>query len=152
MRVLILHNVRSAHNVGSIFRTADACGINHIYLVGYTPSPHDSFGRINTHIAKTSLGAEKTVPWSHHSALRFVIRKLKNKGVRIVAVEQDSRSVNYKTWRSPKECAFVFGNEPRGLSRQALALCDEILEIPMRGKKESLNVSVAAGIILFHGV
>lgn len=147
---LILHNVRSSYNVGAVLRTADASGVTHVYLIGYTPTPKDAFGRTNNQIAKTALGAEKTVPWSHHKTLRDVLKILKKESTHIIAVEQVPRARNYKTYKAPKKSAFLFGNEPRGLSKQAVSLCDAAIEIPMKGTKESLNVSVAVGIILFH--
>lgn len=146
---IILHNVRSTHNVGSIFRTADAAGVSHIYLSGYTPTPEDRFGRTQKDIAKTALGAEKYIPWSRASEPFALIQKLKKQGWRIVGVEQDARSRNYRSYTSRGKVVFIFGNEVRGLSKRARDACDALIEIPMRGKKESLNVSVAAGIILF---
>ena len=146
---ILLHNVRSTHNVGSIFRTADAAGAQRIFLTGYTPRPTDRFGRTQKNIAKTALGAEKTVAWEYGLSAPRLIKRLKQEGWRIVGVEQDARSTDYSLIRANRRIVFVFGNEVRGLSKQILDMCDEIIEIPMRGKKESLNVSVAAGIILF---
>lgn len=147
---LILHNIRSTHNVGSIFRTADACGISKIFLTGYTPTPLDNFGREVKTISKTALGAEKNIEWEYFPQPSYVIKKLKKEGVEIVAVEQDKRSVDYKKIKIKKSIAFVLGNEVRGLSKQLLAQCDHIAEIPMCGGKESLNVSVTAGVALFR--
>src|SRR3989344_5727578 len=146
---VILHNVRSAHNVGSILRTADASGVSHVYLSGYTPLPKDRFERINKDIAKTALGAEKFVQWSHARGPYKLISMLKKRGWRVVGVEQDSRARDYRTFKTKLPLVFVFGNEVRGLSANLRKACDSLIEIPMHGRKESLNVSVAAGIILF---
>lgn len=147
--IVILHNIRSAHNVGSVFRTADAAGVGKIYLTGYTPLPTDRFGRAQKKIAKTALGAEKYLVWEYDKILVKLIKKLKKEGWNVVGVEQDKNAKDYKKFRSKKKTAFLFGNEVRGLSARARTLCNELLEIPMHGKKESLNVSVTAGIILF---
>lgn len=147
---LILHNVRSAHNVGSIFRTADAIGVTRIYLTGYTPAPIDRFGRVRKDMLKVSLGAEKYVPWEVKRNLASLLRLLSAKGVSLIALEQDSRSVDYKKVKTKTPVALIMGSEVGGLSRTVLKLCDSIAEIPMRGHKESLNVSVAAGIALFR--
>ena len=148
--LVILHNIRSAHNVGSVFRTAECAGVARIMLSGYTPAPVDRFGRANAEIAKTALGAEKTLAWKHTNNLKKHISILKEKGYMIVGVEQDARAEDFRRARFPRSAAFIFGNEVRGISRQTLALCETVIHIPMHGTKESLNVSVAAGIILFH--
>ena len=151
-RVVILNNIRSNENVGSIFRTSDAAGINKIILTGYTPAPVDKFGRINRSLAKSALGAEKTVLWEKAKSLKKAIERLKDgkmEKFKIIGIEQDKNSINYKLINKKSDLALVFGNEVTGLSKKDLELCDEIAEIPMKGKKESLNVSVAAGIILF---
>ena len=147
---VILHDIRSSQNVGSIFRTADAAGVSKMYLTGYTPGPKDRFGRINTEFAKTSLGAEAYVPWEAKADIFALITELKKKGVRVIAVEQSARAVPYMELRAPASVAFIFGNEVTGIPEEVLAQCDAAIEIPMHGKKESLNVSVAAGIILFR--
>lgn len=146
---VLLHNVRSAHNVGAIFRTADAAGVSKIFLSGYTPTPEDRFGRVQKDIAKAALGAEGFVPSEYAKTPQTLIRRLKKEGWRIVGVEQDKRSRDYRRLSRSAKTLFVFGNEVRGLSPALRSLCDELIEIPMHGKKESLNVSVAAGIILF---
>jgi tRNA G18 (ribose-2'-O)-methylase SpoU len=149
---VVLPNIRSAHNVGSIFRTADGAGVSRIYLAGYTPRPVDRFGRIDKTLSKTALGAEKTVAWERHREPSKLLRTLKAEGWHIVGVEQDKRSRDYRSSRAKGKTAFVFGNEVRGLSRTLRSLCDELIEIPMHGTKESLNVSVAAGIVLFSTI
>lgn len=148
--VLVLHNIRSAHNVGAIFRTADAAGIEKIYLSGYTPAPIDRFGRLRGDIAKTALGAEQTVPWEQIARVRALALRLKKEGYAIIAVDQDARAVDYKAFRPSGKIALVMGNEVRGISKALRDASDAIIEIPMRGKKESLNVSVACGIVLFR--
>ena len=148
---VLLHNVRSAHNVGSVFRTSDAAGVSKIFLTGYTPVPIDRFNRVQKDIAKTALGAEKIVPWEYRKTPTMIAR-LKRAGWRIVGVEQDSRSRDYRSFSVTSPTLFIFGNEVKGLSSALRALCDELIEIPMRGTKESLNVSVAAGIILFSAL
>ena len=146
---IILHNIRSAQNVGAIFRTADAVGVEKIYLTGYTPAPLDRFGRADSKIAKTALGAEKSVSWESCKSVGALIKRLKKNGVRIVAGEQSSNAVSCTRWKPKFPLAIILGNEVLGVSPAILRVCDEVVEIPMRGKKESLNVSVAAGILLF---
>ncbi len=146
---VLLHNVRSAHNVGSIFRTADAAGVGEVILSGYTPAPLDRFGRLQKEIAKTALGAEASMPWQKLPDPRRIIEERRAAGWRIVGVEQDARARDFRTFEAKQPTLFIFGNEVRGLSPALRDVCDELLEIPMRGKKESLNVAVAAGIILF---
>lgn len=150
--VIILDNLRSAHNVGSIFRTADAFGVDEIYLCGTTPSPIDKFGRDRKDIAKVALGAEKTVPSKYCSSTIRAVNVLKKKGFKIISVEQAKDSLTpaefVKKYKRVKT-AFVFGNEVEGVSEKILNISDGVLEIPMFGKKESLNVSVALGIALF---
>ncbi len=148
---LVLHNIRSVHNVGSLFRTADAAGVSRIILSGYTPTPLDRFNQPRKDFAKVSLGAEHTVPWVYTKNLSTTIAKLKATGALLVALEQDPRSTPLFGWQPPTETELVLvvGNEVRGISKPLLAKCDHILEIPMRGKKESLNVAVATGVALF---
>ena len=124
------------------------------FLSGYTPLPVDRFGLPRKDFAKVSLGAEHTIPWEQTKTLASAIKKIRQlaeENYFIVAVEQDKKSVPLFQFKTPtnRPLALVLGNEVRGLSKSALALCDAIVEIPMRGKKESLNVSVAAGIALF---
>ncbi|MDP3661383.1 MAG: TrmH family RNA methyltransferase [bacterium] len=146
---IILHNIRSNHNVGSIFRTADAAGVEKIFLTGYTPTPLDRFGRVNKELAKTALGAEKTVAWEYARNIGVLLAKLKKEKTFIVAIEQSPCAINYKKIPRKKSIAFLFGNEVTGTPKNILKQCACIAEIPMRGVKESLNVSVAAGIVLF---
>lgn len=149
--VIILNNIRSNENVGSVFRTADAAGVSKIYLCGpETPAPVDRFCRVNKALTKAALGAEKFVEWEKVKNIKTVISNLKTKGFEIIGVEQSPKSIDYKKLApSVSRLALVFGNEVTGLSQKDLSLCDQIVEIPMRGKKESLNVAVSVGIILF---
>ena len=149
---ILLHNVRSAHNVGSIFRTADAAGVSKLYLTGYTPRPVDRFGRVQKEIAKTALGAERSIAWEGAPSPSAIVSKLRRARWEIVGVEQDKRTRDYRTFILKHPTLFVFGNEVRGLPKSLRDACDELIEIPMRGEKESLNVSVAAGIVLFRAV
>lgn len=148
--ILILHNIRSAHNVGAIFRTADAAGVSRVYLSGFTPTPLDRFDRVQKDIAKTALGAEKTIPWESIKELTKLFTKLKREHVAIIAIEQGVGAVDYKKVKAPARSAFIVGNEVQGLHWSVLKRCDTIAEIPMKGKKESLNVAVATGIGLFR--
>jgi tRNA G18 (ribose-2'-O)-methylase SpoU len=140
---VVCHNIRSAYNVGSIFRTADGAGVAKIYLTGYTPTPPHSG------IAKTALGTEKLVPWEKAKNINSVLKKLKKEKIKIVAVEQNKRSKNLFSFRRRGNLCLVLGNEVRGLSKAILEKCDEIVEIPMFSRKESLNVSVAFGIAAY---
>jgi tRNA G18 (ribose-2'-O)-methylase SpoU len=149
MIIAVLDNIRSAHNVGSIFRTADAFGISELYLCGTTPAPKDKFGRARSDIGKVALGAEKTVAWKYYSTTRRAVSALKKKGFKIFSVEQDKKSEKTDILRTvkAKNIALVFGNEVDGVNPKILKISDKIIEIPMFGKKESLNVSVAFGIV-----
>ena len=148
--VLILNDIRSTHNVGAIFRTADACGISKMYLVGTTPSPIDRFGRERKDVAKTALGAEKTIPWEYFESIEPLLTKLKEDQFTIVAIEQSANSVDYKKVQLNNKSAIMVGNEVNGISKEILEKCDIVTEIPMMGEKESLNVSVATGVVLFR--
>lgn len=148
---LLLHNIRSTHNVGAIFRTADATGVEKIYLSGITPAPVDRFGRIRTDIAKAALGAEKTVAWESitNDDVEKFIKKNRKEKVKIIALEQSPFSIDYKKIKPSEKNLIILGNEVGGIEKEILELCDEIAEIPMFGKKESLNVSVATGVLLY---
>lgn len=152
MKYLILENIRSAYNVGAMFRTADGAGVSKLFLIGHTPAPIDRFGRIQAEIEKTSLGASRELPFEQSSEILPTIERLKNEGITIVAIEQGNESVPLHTFTVPKNVAYIMGNEIEGVSEVARSMADIIVEIPMLGMKESLNVSVAAGIILYHGL
>lgn len=147
---VLLHNIRSAHNVGAIFRTADALGVSKIYLSGYTPCPTDRFGRLVKEIEKTALGAEETVPWEYAKTSTKFLRALKQDGFALVGIEQDKQAVDYKGYEAPKKLLVLVGSEVKGLSPSLRRHCDMLIEIPMRGKKESLNVAVAFGVAAFR--
>jgi len=148
--ILILPNIRSALNVGAIFRTADAVGINKIYLTGYTPRPTDKFNRIQKDITKSALGAETWVDWEYRKIIIPLLTFLKKKGYQIIAIEQDERATDYRKLKITGKVAFVLGSEVEGLAKKSLAKCNNIIYIPMYGRKESLNISVACGVALFR--
>jgi len=149
---LILDNIRSIHNVGSIFRTTETLGISKIYCLGTTPTPLDRFGNKRKDFAKVSLGAEDSIKWDHIDGGLILIKKLKKEGFKIIALEQDSSSVDYKNIKikDTDKVVIILGNEVDGVSKDLLKVSDVIAEIPMRGKKESLNVSISAGIFLYR--
>lgn len=152
--LVILHNIRSLYNVGSIFRTADAAGVEKLYLCGITPAPVDRFGNIRPQLAKVALGAEKSVAWEKCASATRLIDKLKKSGYKILAIEQSAKSIPYfelpKSYILNSRFCLVLGSEVKGLPATILQKADKILEIPMRGKKESLNVAVAFGIVAFQ--
>jgi len=148
--VLVVHNVRSAHNVGSMFRTADAMGVSKIYLTGYTPSWVDPRGKVRKEFVKVSLGAEQFVPSARYATLAAALKQLKKEGFEIVALEQDKRATALSQYKPRgQKIALVVGNEVRGISKASQKRCDAVVEIAMHGKKESLNVSVACGVALY---
>jgi 23S rRNA (guanosine2251-2'-O)-methyltransferase len=150
MKIVILHNIRSHYNVGAIFRTCDGAGVGKVYLSGYTPTPTDRFGRAVPEIHKTALGAEQVIPWEVTQDLPALILGLQTEGVSVVAVEQSPESVKLPDYQFKTKTAFIFGSETEGINLEILKLVDEVLELPMLGEKESLNVSVTAGIVLYH--
>lgn len=153
--VVILNNLRSALNVGSIFRTSDALGVEKIYLCGTTPKPSDCAQgkpgiptKANRDLAKTALGAERFVSWEYKKRVSDVLKFLKKQGFQIIALEQDKKAIDIRRFsrKSFGALALIVGNEVSGVSKSVLKHCDKIIEIPMLGKKESLNVAVAFGI------
>jgi len=148
--IVILHNIRSVENVGAMFRTADAAGIDKIYLTGYTPTPLDRFGRKRGDLAKSALGAEEYVKWEFKKSLPALLRSFRRKNFLIIGIEQAENSIDYKKVKLQHKNVFLVGEEVAGISKGILKKCDIVAEIPMRGKKESLNVSVALGIVLFR--
>lgn len=142
--VLVLYNIRSRFNVGAIFRTADAAGIDKIYLAGITPAPP------HPKIDKISLGAEKTIPFDKIKQVKRLINKLKSEKYQIIALEQSRKSIPYYKFKPISPIAIIVGSEINGLNKNILKYCDKIIEIPMHGKKESLNVGIALGIALFE--
>lgn len=143
---LLLDSVRSMHNVGSAFRTADAFNVSGIFLTGFTPRPP------HRDIHKTALGATETVPWKYEENVVQAILQLKEQGYRILGVEQthNSTSLEKALWQPQEKTALIFGNEVTGVSHEALTLCDGCIEIPQWGSKHSLNISVSLGIVLWE--
>ena len=144
--VVVLNHIRSLYNVGSIFRTADGAGVEKIWLCGVTGKPDTS----RTRIEKTALGAEKTVSWEYRSDALSLLRELKRSGYQIVFLEQTHQSVPYQEVVPKFPVCLVVGNEISGVSDELLTLCDAAIEIKMAGLKNSLNVTVAFGIIAYH--
>lgn len=155
---LVLHNIRSAHNVGAILRTAEGFGVSHCYFTGYTPYPMSTpddrlphiAKKLHDAIAKTALGAETLVPQTHHPDIVRCIDELRTAGYTIVGLEQDDTSIQLDTFSSDRPIALLLGEEVHGLTKELRRKCDVLLEIPMKGRKESFNVSVAAGIALYE--
>lgn len=141
--VLILPDIRSAHNVGAMFRTADGASVDKVYLCGYSAKPP------HPQLDKVSLGAEKWMPWEYHKQAWRLLGELKEKGYNIVALEKTKKSKNLFSWKPKFPLALVVGNEKTGVTKSLLKYCDVSVEIPMLGRKTSLNVSVAAGIAMF---
>ena len=143
--ILVLDDIRSLHNIGSVFRTADAFLIEKIYLCGITATPP------NKEIHKTALGATETVAWEHQENVLEVIEKLKKENVMTLAIEQVESAIFLQNFEVKKgeKYALVFGNEVYGVSQEAVALCDGSIEIPQLGTKHSLNISVSAGIVVW---
>ncbi len=142
--VIIAHNIRSIWNVGSLFRTADAFAISHIYLTGYTAAPP------RTEISKTALGAEAWIPWSKETDPYDVIATLRSDGYEIIALERTEKSRTLSEHKPALHVCLILGHEISGVSEDLLAASDTAVSIPMLGQKNSLNVSVAAGIALHH--
>ena len=143
--IVVLDNIRSMHNVGSVFRTADAFLMEAIFLCGYTPQPP------HRDINKTALGATETVDWMYFATTLEAVKVLKQKGYKVFAIEQVEGSVSLENFSQPNEkLAVIFGNEVTGVDANLLPLCDGHIEIPQWGMKHSLNISVAAGIVLWE--
>ncbi len=156
--VLIAHNLRSAHNVGSVLRTADGLGVTQVILTGYTPYPQTSndvrlpheVRKVHQQIHKTALGAEDSVKWHHQPDVLLAITTLKDQGYRIYALEQAPDAQLLPNFKPPQKIALVVGREVEGLEPEVIAACDGSLEIPMLGKKESFNVAQASAMALYH--
>ncbi len=144
--IAVLENVRSAYNVGSVFRTADAFLLEAIYLTGYTAQPP------HKEIRKTALGAEDTVHWEHFSHATDAIEQLRRNGFRIFGVEQvtNSLSLEQVSFHQHEKIALVFGNEVSGVEQDTILQCDGCIEIPQLGMKHSLNIATAAGVVLWE--
>lgn len=143
---IVLDNIRSMHNVGSVFRTADAFLISSLWLCGYTPRPP------HRDIHKTALGATETVEWKYEEKTTEAVMKLKAEGYQVWGIEQVEKSIPLHQFSvdNSAKTAIVFGNEVSGIDSEVLALCDGFIEIPQHGMKHSLNISVAAGIVLWE--
>lgn len=154
--VVIAHNIRSTHNVGAIFRTCEGFGVKKIILSGYTPYPKTANDTRLPHIAekltsqihKTALGAEAMVPFEYQEIPS--VEELRAKGYRIVGLEQDEKSILLPEYKAPEKIILLLGEEVDGITSDLRDICDDLVEIPMRGKKESFNVSVATGIALYN--
>lgn len=155
--VLIAHNVRSCHNVGSLLRTADGLGVNKVYLTGYTPYPTQKgdkrlphlSAKIQKQIDKTALGADKTVEWEHQSDIFALIKDLKRQEYTLTALEQADNSIALNQYKPESKTALIVGREVEGIEPEVLEIVDKILEIPMFGQKESFNVAQAAAMALY---
>lgn len=153
-QVVILDNIRSLYNVGAIFRTCEAVGINKIYLCGITGHPNQSI-RIKKKINKTALGTIENLKWKYYKYSKNLISKLQRNNFKLISIEQTAKSINFAKYKFCKNnentrIAFVFGNEIQGLQNIWLENSDEILKIPMKGKAKSLNVATCVGIILYN--
>ena len=157
--VLIINDVRSAHNVGSLLRTADGLGVDKVYLSGITPYPEAPDDqrlphirlKVGYQIAKTALGAEESVNWQYRSDISDLLAELKSQAFEVIALEQAEGSVKLPDYKpASKKVALLVGNEVTGLGSNVLEQCSTLVEIPMDGKKESYNVAVAAAMALYH--
>lgn len=140
---LVLDNVRSAYNVGSAFRTADAAGIAHVHLCGMSAHPP------HAKVHKTALGAEESVPWTYYERTRDCLVRLADENVTRIAVERTDDAVPLPGFTWPRPVAVIFGHEITGIAEKTLARCDEVVQIPMHGHKNSLNVATAIGVVLY---
>jgi len=157
--VVIAHDIRSTHNVGSLLRTCEGLGLEHVYLTGYTPYPAVEHGetrlphiaaKLTRQIQKTALGADTMVSWTHDEDIRSRIVQLKQAGYAVVALEQTAQSIPLPDYPPPDKVALLLGREVEGIDPEILALCDAAVEIPMSGRKESFNVVQAAAMALYH--
>jgi len=155
--VIIAHDIRSTHNIGSILRTADGFGVEHLYFTGITPFPKESndtrlphiSNKLTKQINKTALGAIDTVNWSHYDNIFELISALKIKSYKIVGLEQSKSSISLNKYSPPDKIALLLGSEVKGINNELQNLCDELIEITMYGKKESFNVAQATAIALY---
>lgn len=156
--VVIAHDIRSAHNIGSLLRTCDGLGVDRVYMTGYTPHPETKSDQRLPHIAsrvtkmiqKTAIGAENTVDWVAEQNIFNVINKLRTQNFKIIGLEIDQNAVPLHNFKSKNNIAIILGNEIRGIEQSLLDICDETVFIPMLGKKESLNVTEAASMTLYY--
>lgn len=157
--ILIAHNLRSSHNVGSLLRTADGLGLDKVILSGYTPYPLMSSDdarlphlarKIDAQIVKTALGAEQSVSWEHHESIEPVISSLRAEGYSVYGLEQTAEAIPLPKFVVPDKLVLIVGREVEGIEPAILKLCDGATMIPMLGKKESFNVVQAAAMALYH--
>jgi 23S rRNA (guanosine2251-2'-O)-methyltransferase len=156
--ILIAHNLRSTHNVGSLLRTADGLGVSEVWLTGYTPHPiyagdqrlpHEA-DKSNRQIRKTALGAEKFMTWYYEPSIESAVKAMTQRNFSIVALEQTATAVSLPKYSPGPLTALIVGRETEGLEPEVLALCDEVVCIPMLGQKESFNVVQASAMALYH--
>jgi 23S rRNA (guanosine2251-2'-O)-methyltransferase len=156
--VLIAHNLRSTHNVGSLLRTSEGLGVEQVFLTGYTPYPLAAKDdrlphlaqKIDKQIIKTALGAEKLVKWQYSSDIGPVLAELRRNSFKVVGLEQAPDSIKLPVFKPAAKLALIVGREVEGLEPEVLAICDQVVEIPMFGHKESFNVVQAAAMALYH--
>lgn len=155
--VVIAHDIRSTHNVGSLFRTCEGIGVSKLYLTGYTPYPlekNDSrlphiANKVNSQIEKTALGSESTMRWTRHAEIKEVLDGLRREKFKIIALEQTENSILLNEFSPPDKIALILGNEVDGIQKEVIKLADYSVEIPMQGEKESFNVVQAAAMALY---
>jgi tRNA G18 (ribose-2'-O)-methylase SpoU len=143
---IILDNIRSAYNVGSIFRTADGTGCAQLYICGISPDGN------HPKVKKTALGSTGSVQSQHFNTTQEAINLMKERNIPVYAVELDEKAVGYTEIEYPEEVALVLGHETEGIKKNILDMCDKIISVPMRGKKESLNVATVAGIVMYEAI
>lgn len=152
--IIIAHNIRSLLNVGAILRSAEGFGVSTVFATGWTPSPDHGLPHVRKKLAselhKTALGAEAVIDFSYKDDVKFLLESLKQDGYRIVGLEQNARSISLPEYQAPAKIALILGEEVNGITSDLLEICDDLIEIPMFGQKESFNVSVAAGIALYQ--
>jgi tRNA G18 (ribose-2'-O)-methylase SpoU len=156
--VVILHNLRSAHNVGSLIRTCEGIGVTKIFFTGYTPYPEQPGDtrlphisrKVGKQIDKTALGAQDSMPWQSEETLGKIIKDLSRSGYMICALEQSESSTRLDEFKAPDKIALIVGNEVSGLEKHVIGMSENVLEIPMSGKKESFNVVQAAAMALYE--
>jgi tRNA G18 (ribose-2'-O)-methylase SpoU len=156
--VVIAHDLRSTHNVGSLLRTCEGLGVQHLYFSGYTPYPRTASDERLPHIAdklsrqihKTALDAENLLPWSHEPDIHILLKQLAADGYQLAALEQSGTSIRLPDFAPSDRLAILLGREVEGIEPELLAACDVTLEIPMEGRKESFNVVQAAAMALYH--
>ncbi len=156
--IIIAHNLRSAHNVGSLLRTAEGLGTDKVFLTGYTPYPQSAndtrlphlAAKIHGQIKKTALDAEQQIDWQHSEDIESIIAELHDQGFVVAGLEQVANSTKLPDYAAPSKLALIIGREVEGIEKEVIAICDVVLEIPMFGKKESFNVVQAAAMALYH--